>query len=70
MAKYKLPRYGVCHGVNLFQFFIIPTPIIPEISTGIQYIDLGISVGISQIAGFVFARIVGWHDEEQKLLLN
>jgi len=65
MAKHRLPRYGICHGVNLSTFFIpIPIPEISQISTGNEIIDLAIRIGISQGIGFLIARIMGWQNED------
>jgi len=59
MAKHRLKRYGICHGVNLGSIVIpIPIPEIESISTGDVLIDLGIRVGISQGIGFLIGLII------------
>jgi len=63
MGKHRWKRYGICHGVNLTSFFItIPIPEIEHISTGNEWVDLVIRVGISQGIGYVIASVMDWHN--------
>ncbi|MCH7560153.1 MAG: hypothetical protein IIC67_02085 [Thaumarchaeota archaeon] len=63
MGEHRWKRYGICHGVNLTSFFIpITIPVIDQISTGNELLDLAIRVGISQGVGYIIASIMDWHD--------
>jgi len=59
MAKHRVKRYGICHGVN-FASFVIPIsiPEIELISTGDALVDFGIRVGISQGIGFLIGMAI------------
>lgn len=63
MAKHRVKRHGICQGAN-FGTFLIPTDIFVNITTGNEYLDLGIRAIASFVIAVVIARAKGWHHKK------
>ena len=63
MAKHRVKRHGICQGINFGTFFI-PTDFFVDITTGNEYLDLGIRTAVSFGIAFGIARAKGWHHEK------